>query len=62
MDQYVVRASAQQSVNIGLELPNRLERVAQADGLDATAAARRIIEAHVSAREHQLEQREPERA
>jgi hypothetical protein len=52
MDQHVIRASVSQSVNLGTSLKARLARVAQREGLDATAVARRI-KAHVAARERE---------
>jgi hypothetical protein len=52
MDQHVIRASVSQSVNLGASLKARLARVAQREGFDATAVARRI-KAHVAARERE---------
>jgi hypothetical protein len=53
-----VRITISRVLNVGYALKERLERVAAAEGVDATYLGRRIVDAGVSAREQVVGERE----
>jgi hypothetical protein len=59
MEELIVRVPVSQVLNLGFDLRQRLQAVADSEHIDATCLGRRIVDAVVSERERAEEAGEP---